>query len=254
MSLLRAVCSTWVGLSLALAALQASAENLVVFGDEAYAPVIYLDQGKPAGILPALFSRLAQDTGDTYALTLLPWKRAVNESMMGHGAITNISFTQERALLYDFSDPIYNDDIRLVVLKGKEFPFAGLADLKGKTVGGAHGASYGDVVDKAIADGVFKVERDPNQVLRMRKLLMGRMDVAIIGNGTAGFEQLLTSDPELAANRSRFAVLPHPLTRDPLHLAFVKTMGMKPALERFNKALAKLKKTPEYRKLVDHSR
>jgi polar amino acid transport system substrate-binding protein len=229
----------------------AVAEKLVVFGDEAYAPVIYLDQGRPMGILPAIFARLAKDTGDTYELALVPWKRALNESLMGHGAITNISFNKEREALYDFSEPIYNDDLQLVVLKGKEFVFNGLQDLKGKSVGGAHGASYGDDVDRAIADGLFTMERDPNQLSRLKKLLLKRMDVAIIGNGTVGFEQLLVSDPVLQANRSNFVVLQHPLTRDPLYLAFLKTMRMKPALDRFNKALAKLKKTPEYGKLVN---
>lgn len=242
-----------VGLAALLMPWSAHCEHLVVYGDETYAPVIYTDQGKPAGILPAIFARLSKDTGDTYELVLVPWKRALMESEHARGGITNISRNKAREAFYDFSLPMYDDDIQLVVLKGKEFDYRELKDLKGKTVGGAAGASYGDEVDKAIAEGGITVDRDPGQLSRMRKLLAGRMDVAIVGNGMVGLELLLGSDPELAANRSKFVVLPHPLVRDPLHLAFAKTMEKKPALERFNKALTVFKKSAEYRKLLSQS-
>lgn len=229
----------------------ARADNVVVFGDNAYAPVSYLNGGKPAGIFPVIFDRLSRDTGDHYEFVLLPWKRALSESLRGSGGITNFSWTEERDKLYDFSQPIYFDDIQLVVLKGKEFAFAEPKDLKGKTAGGAAGASYGEEVDRAIADGSISVDRDDNQRFRMRKLLAGRIDVAIIGNGTAGFEQLLASDPELKAMRSRFVMLPHPLAHDPLYLAFAKAMHMKPTLERFNHALSALKRTAEYQQIIN---
>ncbi|TXT41447.1 MAG: hypothetical protein FD135_233 [Comamonadaceae bacterium] len=229
----------------------AHADDVVIFGDNAYAPVSYLDGGKPAGIFPVIFNRLSRDTGDRYEFVLLPWKRALRESLRGSGGITNFSWTQERDKSYDFSEPIYFDDIQLVVLKGKEFAFAEVKDLKGKIAGGAAGASYGEEVDRAIADGIFSVDRDDNQGFRMRKLLAGRIDVAIIGNGTAGFELLLDLDPELKAMRSKFIVLPHPLTRDPLYLAFAKSMHMKPKLERFNQALSAFKRTAEYQKMIN---
>ena len=229
----------------------ACAGDVVVYGDNAYAPVSYLDAGKPAGIFPAIFNRLSRDTGDHYEFVLLPWKRAQRESLRGIGGITNFSWTEERDKLYDFSQPIYFDDIQLVVLKGKEFAFAEIKDLKGKIAGGAAGASYGEEVDRAIADGIISVDRDDNQGFRMRKLLAGRIDVAIIGNGTAGFEQLLALDPELQARRSSFVVLPHPLTHDPLYLAFAKSMHMKPTLERFNQALAAFRKTAEYQQMIN---
>jgi ABC-type amino acid transport substrate-binding protein len=74
--------------------------------------------------------------------------------------------------------------------------------------------------------------------------------VAIIGNGIAGLEVILASDPGLEANRNQFVMLPKPLVRDPLHLAFSKAMNVQPALERFNKALVALKRTDEYQQLI----
>ncbi len=228
----------------------ALAEKIVIYADEAYPPVIYLDHDKIKGIFPDLFARLSKDTGDTYEFILVPWKRALQESMHGKGGITNFSLTKERANLYDFSEPIYTDSLQLVVIKGHEFAFKDVLDLKGKIVGGNAGASFGEEVDQAITDGVFVMERDPHQLSRMLKLLHGRMDVAIIGNGIESFELLLSSNPELAKNRSKFIILPHPLTNDFLHLAFIKSMNMKPALTRFNKALIDLKKTKEYKQII----
>ncbi len=238
-------------LILQIASVEALAENLVVYGDESYAPVIYLEGGKPAGILPAIFSLLSKDTGDTYELVLVPWKRAVVESERQSGGITNISVNKAREAFYDFSLPIYDDYIQMVVIKGKEFAYSGLWSLKPKLVGVTSGASYGEDIDKAIADGLINVDRDPGQVNRMKKLLLGRIDVALVGNGSVGFEQLIASDPELKANRSRFVVLQPPLVRDQLHLAFAKTMNKKAAIARFDKALTALRKSPEYQKLLE---
>ena len=235
---------------LSLFAPTALAEKIVIYGDEAYAPVIYLDHGKITGILPDIFANVSKDTGDTYELILVPWKRALQQSMYSKGGIVGISVTKEREKLFDFSQPIYDDDLQLVVLKGHEFIFNDLKDLKGKTIGGAAGAIYGEDFARAKTAGIIVIDEDPHQLSRMRKLLQGRMEVAIIGNGIAGFESLLASDPELEANRNKFTLLPRPLARDSLHLAFLKSMNMKPALARFNKALSDLKKTKEYKQII----
>jgi polar amino acid transport system substrate-binding protein len=246
----RAAFLACVCLSVAMQPKQAVAEKLLIYSDHASAPVISLEKGKPAGFLSALLTRLSKDSGDTYELVLVPWKRALYEAGNGRGGIAGISWTRERAEVYDFSQPVFYDDIQLVVLKGKAFAFSRPDDLKGKTVGGLLGTSYGDAVDKALAAGNILVDRDQGQVSRLKKLLAGHIDVAIIGNGAIGFEHLLASDPDLSANRDKFFVLPKPLAHDSIHLAFAKTMNMKPALARFDKALAALKKTAEYQRLV----
>lgn len=187
------------------------AETLVVLGDHAYAPIIYTLNEKPAGLLPAIL---------------------------------------ERAKSFDFSKPIYDDDIHIVTLKTKTFPYAKLEDLKGKTIGGINGASYGDEVDKAIASGLFVVDRDVGQAGRLRKLLAGRLDAAFIGNGLAGFDAAVTSQEELSNNRAQFVVLPVPLARDPLYLAFPKSMNKRDALNRFDAALEKLRQSGELKKLA----
>lgn len=232
----------------------AHAETLVVLGDDVYPPVVYANQGQPAGILPAILGRIAQLTGDHYEIHLSPWKRAYELALRGEGGVVGISYNSERARVFDFSKPIYDDDIQIVTLRDKTFPYARLDDLKGKIIGGVIGASYGEVVDKAVANGLFTVERDVGAAGRLRKLLAGRLDAALIGNGSFGLEEVINSQEELRGNRAQFVALPTPLTRDPLHLAFAKSMHKRAALDRFDTALDKLRKSGELKKLTTPSR
>ncbi|APW42177.1 substrate-binding periplasmic protein [Rhodoferax saidenbachensis] len=237
--------------SLAFAAVLAAAgttglhaETLVVYGDDNYLPVIHHDAaGKPAGVLVDILRKVSARSGDTYEIQLFPWKRAYELARRGGGAVVGVSLTAERSEIFDFSDPMYNDDIQIVVRRGHAFNFAQLGDLRGKTLGGVIGASYGDLVDNAIQDGLFKVDRDIGQAGRLRKLLAGRIDGAIIGNGLAGYEAILRSEPDLWTQRSQLVTLKTPLARDPLYLAVAKSMGQKDVIERFNKALRELHKS-----------
>ncbi|RTL17480.1 MAG: transporter substrate-binding domain-containing protein [Burkholderiales bacterium] len=231
--------ATLIGLFLVVS-LAARADRLVVMGDDRYAPVIYAEAGRPAGFLVDLLRRAQVYSGDEYDIQLMPWKRAYAMALRGMGGLIGVSHNSERAPLFDYSKPVYDDAIRVVVLKGQEFKFDGLEDLKGKNVGGVAGASYGEAVDRAIASGLFTVDRDIGQSSRLRKLLAGRLDAAFIGNGEAGFRLVLESHPELQANRERFVLLPTPLARDPLHLAFAKSMQQHAAVQRFDAAMERV--------------
>lgn len=244
------LCAVWLWAALCTA----HAETLVVLGDDAYMPVVFADHGKPAGLLPAILQRIAILTGDHYEVHLSPWKRAYELAVHAEGGVVGISHNQERGRIFDFSKPIYDDDIQIVTLKNQTFPYTTLEDLKGKTIGGVIGASYGEAVDKAIAAGLFSVERDVGSAGRLRKLLAGRLDAAFIGNGAAGFANVVSSQEELRSNHAEFAVLPTPLTRDPLYLAFAKSMHKRAALDRFDAALEKLRKSGELKKLASTSK
>jgi len=226
------------------------AETVTIFGDDSYPPVIYVRDGQPAGLLVSILKKAESLTGDRYDVQLAPWKRSYDLALNAGGGVIGLSFNNERAKIFDFSRPIYDDDIQIVTLKGRSFPFAKLEDLKGKVIGGVNGASYGDAVDKAIATGTVTVERDVSQSGRLRKLLAGRLDGAFIGNGKAGFEITIASNQELVDNRGKFTVLPLPLARDPLHLGFAKTLRKQDVIKRFDEAIDKMKRSGELQKLI----
>lgn len=239
--------------ALLVAPTPARAETLVIFGDDIYPPVAYREGDADKGILIDLLRLIERETGDRYEFRLTPWKRAYESASRGEGGVMGVSRTSAREAVFDFSQPIYDDDIQIVVTKGREFPFAALDDLKGKTIGGVQGASYGQDVDAAIAARLFTVERDTGQVARLRKLLAGRLDAAFVGNGQYGLEWSLAQDPTLKQNKSVFAVLPKPLQKDPLHVAFAKSLGKADALRRIDEAIAKAKQNGDYRRIVERA-
>lgn len=227
----------WLFLTLLLST-SAQAQELFIFGDDNYPPVIYLNkQQQTSGVLPQALEYFRKASGDNFTLKLYPWKRAYANAESGKGGVIGLSKTPPRELIFDFSEPIYNDNINVVVLIGSEFAFESLADLSGRKIGAQAGASYGSAVDAAIETQVIKVERDQSHNSRLKKLLHGRIDAAFIGNGQAGLDQLLEADPQLSKSRKRFIVLPNPLSHDPLYLAFPKSMAMQNFLTRFNQAL-----------------
>jgi ABC-type amino acid transport substrate-binding protein len=132
--------------------------------------------------------------------------------------------------------------VQIVVHKSKAFAFEKLADLRGKVLGGVLGATYGEAVDNAVKEGVFRLDRHSSQAVQLRAVLAGRLDGALVGNGMPGFESVLASSPELLAQRADLQVLAPPLISKALHLAAAKVMDRKGAIERFNKGLREVQK------------
>jgi len=226
-------------LLLCFAGTLSAAQEVVIFGDNDYRPVIFSDdQGHSSGILAQVLQQFARDSGTAVKIKLYPWKRSYVSAEKGLGGVVGISRTTERLAVFDYSEPIYDDSINVVVLAGHEFPFNTLADLKGKKIGVQSGASYGSEVDAAIEAGDLTVEADQSHKSRLNKLLYGRIDAAFIGNGQRGLQSLLHSDELLADKMEQFVVLPRPLTNDLLYLAFAKSMNMQTFLQEFNAWLA----------------
>jgi len=227
----------------------AFAEMLILLGGDTFAPFAYVKDGKPAGAMVKVFERAAQLSGDSYTIELMPWKRALARAEQAEAGIFGLSFTAERARAFDYSQSMYDNSVQVVVRAGKGFPFKKVADLKGKVMGGLYGASYGEEIDRAIASGLITVDRDYAAEGRLLKLLSGRIDAALVDGGQIGLERALSATAELRQNRDTLEVLATPLVNDSLHLAFAKGMKKTAAIDRFNAALDKLRKSGELAKI-----
>lgn len=237
-------------LSLALGALvggagAASARPLRLFADDSYAPLIHLRQGQPTGLLVDLLQRVQALTGERFELELMSWARALSLAMRGLGGVIGASYTEQRATWLDYSEPVYHDDVQILVRKGDAFPFERLTDLRGRTLGATLGASYGEAVDRACRSRLFTLQRDWGVDKRIRMLLAGRTQGALMGSGPAGVALAFELHPELRALRAEVELLPRPLARDPLYLAFPKSLGQRDAVERFNQALLQVHPVPQ---------
>lgn len=232
----------------------AMAETITVLGDDKYLPVLYLDQSnKPAGILAGLLRKLAERTGDTYDFQLSAWSRAFERARNGEGAILGIAKTNDRLNLFDFSEPLYEDSVQIIVRKDKEAFYQTLSDLKGKVIGGLSGVSYGDSVDAAIENGTLSVQRSTELNTQFSKLLNGKIDAALLSNETDAPDWVLSSDAQSQAYRDEFVVLKAPLVSKWLYFAAAKVASKKMVIERLNSALNAMKKSGEL-KLFSPSR
>ncbi len=226
-----------VGLMSLLICVAGASAQVRIYGDENYPPVVYRQGTESQGVLADVLRFVERDAHLPIRLELYPWKRAYTLAAQGDAGIIGVSLTRDRAQVFDFSDPIYRDDVSVVVMKGREFAFKSAKDLAGKIVGGQIGASYGSEADTELARAGVVLERDTDQKARLRKLRAGRIDCALIGNGLEGFSALIASDPDLQARADEFLILPVPLARDTLYLAFAKSMNMQAFLTQFNASL-----------------
>jgi len=213
--------------------------KLTILGNDKKPPKIYLDNGVPKGILIDMMEWIGREMNCQFSYTLVPWKRAYYWGALGKGALIGFSKTEEREKIFDYSNVMYYNEMILVVLKGKEFPFKTIDDLKGKKLGVVLGASFGQEFESALKKGIFTTVPNTEPQARLLQLLKGRVDAVLIGPGKTAFETTLKKDPKLLKNRDKFTILPKPFTNDPNYLGILKKLNMKEFLTKFNKALKK---------------
>jgi ABC-type amino acid transport substrate-binding protein len=202
-------------------------------------------------ILYDIFEMLEADLKVKFVMTDYPWKRAIQMAQEGQGGIIPFSKNAERLQLFDYSDEIFRDDNVLVVLKGREFPFQRIEDLQGKTLGYLAGASVGEEFERGRRDIFISDVDHAGSSERLKKLLFGRIDAAMINLGAAGLRAAIESDEELKRRQAEFVILPRPLVSDPNYLGFAKSRKMQPFLDEFNRALTRARQDGRMQKVLD---
>jgi polar amino acid transport system substrate-binding protein len=173
-------------------------------------------------------------------LEFYPWKRAFDMATNGEAGIFPLSKTEERLQIFEYSEAFNTDNIILVVLKGKEFPFQRIEDLKGKTLGISLGSSYGPEFERGKKE-IFTVEEnsgDPGS--RLKKLLAERVDAVLVPSGKIELAYTIQQDPELLAQQENFVILPVPfLEASPHFIGWAKTMNNEAFRQEINAAIKK---------------
>lgn len=225
------------------------AAEISIFGNISRPPKYYLDENKqPTGILVDILHYIGKETGDTFHIKLLPWKRAYRNMLSGKGGIMGLSKNEERLKIIDYSIPMFYDELYLVVLKGKEFPFKTISDLRGKTISVIRGVSFGTVFEEG-KNNFFSVKEVSKTNYMFKEILWERVDATLVDR--VGLKQILESDQFLKKNKDRFVLLPTPFVRDPNHIGFAKSLNMTGYLSSINKALKKGWETGAIQKIVD---
>lgn len=122
----------------------------------------------------------------------------------------------------------------LVTRRGADFPFAGLADLAGRSIGIQRASSYGPELEAALDQ--FHVVRDNGPCERLKMLGAGRIDGAIVSGGV----------PAVLLNAAADGIDPRdlvihsiPIAIDPNYIAIAKSRpDGREIIGRVNLALA----------------
>ncbi|SDI13537.1 ABC-type amino acid transport substrate-binding protein [Pseudomonas benzenivorans] len=213
----------------------AQARDLLIVGNNYSVPKIYAEAGQPQGMLVDIL-RYADAAMPEHNIVvhLYPWARAYWMAESGQAGIVGLSWTAERQQIFDYSEALFHDEVIVVVRRGEEFAFSTLDDLEGRRIGLGAGGSFGEEFEQARRRGVFRVDEDNGPVSRLKKLLAGRIDAALINPGLAGLHRAIAQDPELLRHADEIRALPQPLKRDANYLGFHKSLAMGEFLADFN--------------------
>ncbi|MGI6220284.1 MAG: transporter substrate-binding domain-containing protein [Coriobacteriales bacterium] len=113
----------------------APAENYIIATDTAFAPFEYANEaGTYEGIDIDILAAVAEDQGFTYELQPVGFDAALQavQSGQANGVIAGMSITEERAEVFDFSEPYYDSTVCCAVAANSDI--ASLEDLAGQKV------------------------------------------------------------------------------------------------------------------------
>ncbi|MET0104470.1 MAG: transporter substrate-binding domain-containing protein [Sedimenticola sp.] len=225
--------------------------EITIFGNSSKPPKIYLENGQPKGILVDILKYIDEQTPVEFKIKLMPWKRAYQSAINAKGGVIGLSKNDERLKIFDYSEALFIDEVVMVVLKGNEFHYENIHDLKGKVIGLRRGASYGNKFETG-KQSIFKAEGDDSSKQRLFKLLSRHIDVAFISPGKVGVNNAIESDVRLRTNRDKFVVLSTPFKMDPNHIGFAKSMQMEAVLKQINDIVIKGKESGDIQRIIDH--
>jgi polar amino acid transport system substrate-binding protein len=164
-------------------------------------PYIHVDAGgRATGAAVEMIDELFARMRIKPQLRFYPLARAL--ALIDHGdgdGIFTVRKTRQRAAHYHYSKmPLFAQEMVVFVRKGAPIVYTGaLRDLAGHSLGLVRGASYGDVIDGAVAAQLFsRTEYVSAPEQNFRKLIAGRVDMVVSGkeNGWAILRKLGLSD------------------------------------------------------------
>lgn len=207
---------------------------------------MFILKGRPEGIYPVLLTAIFERMSVDVEIIALPWKRALLMGKNGHVGIGGIYQTAERLKVFDYSIPLYTECVMLFVRKQYDFTVTDLTDLKGKTIGGLLGWSYGDALDQARKKGQLLVDEVQNDEANFKKLISGRLDgvLALDLSGKLIIRQ--------EGYQDQIVVVDKPVAVNDTHLVFAKKSSKNHLLQQFNAALKSMREDGTYEQVIQH--
>ncbi|WP_158224666.1 substrate-binding periplasmic protein [Agaribacterium haliotis] len=156
--------------------------------------------------------------------------------------------TDERKSDFLFSDPIFHETIVFFHRKQLKFSWAEFSDLHRFRIGVTGDLYYGPELERAERSGNYRIARVPKDLLNMKKLLHGRIDLfpITIEAGLEALEKNFTKQ-----QRAQIVFHNKPLFEGPLVLLVSKkSKNANNIVLWFNEGLKELKRSGRYQELT----
>jgi len=206
----------------------------------------FSDKNSPSGGLSVEIAKEAlKERGYSIRVHFVPWPRALQEIASGASdVLPEVWLTHSNREFLHCSEPYAYNDLKFIKKKGSDFEYQGLDSLKGKTVGVVRDYGYTDEFDMST---VFKKEGVTDQILNIKKLLAGRIDLAI--DDPVVVERLVKSESEDLFKEIEFTK--NSLALVPLYFCAGKSSGKnKEIVTDFNSGLERMKNDGTYDRLL----
>lgn len=214
--------------------------------DNDYPPYMYLGKDKKIrGLYPSMIKEISFRMGIKPKFEALRWDKAVEMAKTTGKGLIGVYKSTMRENYFDFSEPYYDETIRIYVLQGKEFPYERIQDLRFKTVGWKKGFSYGSRMDKARNLKYFKVIEKKSIEKLFDDLAAGKTNCLVIDEMSALRIQLKHESAQKAKH------LEMALTQNSAYVVFSKKSKQKEMLEKFNNALLELQLEQGFSKMMN---
>jgi polar amino acid transport system substrate-binding protein len=247
--MIRALTAAIFGLFVATG--MSSAEVLPVVGDDNAKPKNWLNaDAMPVGIQIELLEEISRRTGIEFTFELAPWKRSFVLSENGKAAIIGFSKTKERERLWDYSAPLYFDELVFVVRKNDTFDFTDLESIGGRMVGVKSGATYGDDFEQAKKDGHITIVETTDREDQLRMLVARRVDLVLLSPGRIALETIIAENEWLSDHRDDFEILSPAYKLDPNYIGIPKSLNKSHLLPDINEAIDQIRADGTYDEIV----
>ena len=212
---------------------------LIFLGNHNLPPMNYLENDQAKGLTVDIVTAMAKRMKRSVKIELMDWAEAQQLVLDGKAdALIQINYTEERELLYDFSDPLLETEFDIFIPADKP-GITNILDLRGLTVAA-----------EAKGFSILVLERDPLINIRPVPDLLSGFNLLLEGSVDAVVGDLWVGTYTLAKNNIKgVAIANHPIDINYSSIAVKK--GNTVLLAEINKALDEIKQDGTYQRIID---
>ena len=196
-----------------------------------------VDDGASAEVVRAAFRAM----GYALEIRFFPWNRTLDEARNNPEVMGYFPeyYSSERARDFLFSDSIGKSPLGLARRSSRSVRWHSLSDLSKYSIGTVQGYVNTEKFDQMVATGVLRVDTSVSDVLNLRKVLAGRVDMAVVDANV--YTYLMNSDGQLHAQRSELRLDHKLLTIHDLYVCFRRDGEGGRLLKIFNEGLKRIR-------------